>query len=96
MAWMYILRCSDESLYVGCTTDLGTRLRRHAEGEGGSYTAKRLPITLVYSEEFLKINNALTRERQIKRWSAQKKRALISGDFRHLKALARRRRSKKV
>jgi putative endonuclease len=51
VAWVYILQCGDESLYVGSTSNLGERVRMHAEGRGGSHTAARRPVRLVYHEE---------------------------------------------
>ena len=55
----------------------------------------RLPVELVYSEELASLHDARERERQLKRWSAQKKAALISSDLRSLHLLAKRRRAKK-
>jgi len=96
MPWVYMLRCSDESLYVGATTDLTARIRQHEDGEGPCYPAKRRPVTLAYAEELPNLADAISRERQLKRWSAQKKLALISGDLGVLRSLARRRRPKKT
>ena len=50
--YLYILVCSDGSYYVGSTTNLETRLSQHEAGEGGAYTATRLPVRLIYSCEF--------------------------------------------
>ena len=96
MPWVYTLRCSDESLYVGATADLTARIRQLEDGEGPSYTSKRRPVTLAYSEELPNLADATSRERQLKRWSAEKKLALISGDLGVLRSLARRRRPKKT
>ena len=95
MAWVYILRCCDDTLYVGIAADLDRRVKQHQEGIWSSYTSKRLPVTLVYSERAVNMAEAVGRERQLKRWSAQKKAALISGDLRRLHLLAKRRRPKK-
>jgi putative endonuclease len=89
VAWVYILRCSDDSLYVGSTSDLDERLRTHAEGRGGSHTAARRPVRLVYQEQFATLDDARKREHQIKRWSGRKKSALIAGDRTTLKSLSR-------
>jgi predicted GIY-YIG superfamily endonuclease len=89
VAWVYILRCSDGSLYVGSTSDIGERERAHVEGRGGSYTAARRPVLLVYQEQFATLAEARQREQQLKRWSATKKRALIAGDCATLKSLSR-------
>jgi putative endonuclease len=91
MPWVYILRCRDHSLYVGWTADLEARVERHRAGEGGAYTSKRLPVTLVYSEHLVTQNAAVARETQLKRWSAQKKKALIAGDEQRLRRLSKRR-----
>jgi putative endonuclease len=50
MEWVYILRCSDGTLYVGRTSNLTGRVQTHNEGRGGAYTAKRRPVRLLYSE----------------------------------------------
>jgi predicted GIY-YIG superfamily endonuclease len=70
MPWIYILRCGDGSLYVGHTSDIEGRERAHNEGRGGSYTAARRPVTLVYSESLPSLEAARAREAQLKRWSA--------------------------
>jgi putative endonuclease len=79
---------------VEAAADLEARIKEHDEGTGSSYTSKRLPVTLEYSEEYPTMSDAMWRERQIKRWSGQKKAALVSGDVQTLKALAKRRRPK--
>jgi predicted GIY-YIG superfamily endonuclease len=95
VAWVYILRCGDNTLYVGHTTDRDSRLDWHQRGLASNHTSLRLPVELVYSEEFFSLSDARKRERQLKRWSAQKKAALISGDLRSLHLLAKRRRAKR-
>jgi len=52
MPYMYLLRCSDGTTYVGSTWDLERRLGEHQLGLGGAYTSKRLPVELAYCEEF--------------------------------------------
>jgi len=92
-AWLYILRCADGSYYVGTTrTTLEHRIAEHDSGHFGGYTATRRPVTLVYSEWFDRITDAIAAERQIKGWSRAKKEALIRGDLEALKMLARRKR----
>jgi predicted GIY-YIG superfamily endonuclease len=91
MASVYILHCADDSLYVGATTDLASRIADHQAGKGGSYTSRRRPVVLAYSEECSDIRAAVARERQFKMWTRQKKQALIRGDFDSLGKLARRR-----
>ena len=92
-AWMYILKCADGSYYTGSTNNLELRLAQHQIGEGGVYTAKRLPVTLVYSCEFESEHEAFLRERQVKGWSRNKKEALMRGDFESLVELSKSRSS---
>ena len=89
MSFVYILRCCDNSLYVGYTTDLVLRLRKHNEGFASSFTAKRRPVRSVYSETFESLEAAIARERQLKRWTTKKKEALIAGDLTKLRQLSR-------
>jgi putative endonuclease len=86
--YFYILRCSDGSYYVGSTTNLEARIATHKAGEGGDYTARRLPIEIVYAEEFASLHDAFLVERQVKGWSRAKKEALIRRDYKSLPALA--------
>jgi putative endonuclease len=92
--WLYIHHCSDGSYYVGTSRleELKTRVSQYNLGLFGGYTAKRRPVTLVYSAHFDHITDAIACERQIKGWSRAKKEALIRGDFRALPGLSRRRR----
>jgi len=85
--FVYIVRCADQSLYVGQTSDVALRVAKHNDGSGSSYTACRRPVLLQYSEEFATRHEALGRERQIKRWTRRKKEALIAGDLVLLKRL---------
>lgn len=80
MWYIYILRCKDGSLYTGTTTDIPRRVNEHNRSKGGSYTRIRMPVKLVYQEPHPNRSEALKRETQIKRWSKQKKLALIEGD----------------
>ena len=91
MHWIYILKCVDGSFYVGETADLATRVSFHNEGKGGRYTLRRRPVQLVYSEILLTREIAVRRERQLKRWSSEKKEALVAGDLTRLKQLSKRR-----
>ncbi len=75
---VYILQCADGSFYVGLTEDLAWRVARHKGGTAAVWTTCRLPITLVYSEEFDDLESAVAREAQLKGWSRAKKVALIS------------------
>lgn len=90
--FVYILSCSDGTLYVGSTSDIRKRERTHNEGHGAKYTAGRRPVRVVYSETHESRSAALKREAQIKRWSRAKKKALIDGDSKRLHTFAKRRR----
>ena len=81
MSYMYILKCVDCSYYTGSTKDIELRLLQHQNGEGANHTAKRLPVELVYLEEFDRIDEAFYREKQVQGWSRKKKEALINGKF---------------
>jgi putative endonuclease len=87
--WMYILRCSDGALYVGQTDDLEMRMAQHATGALGGYTSERLPVELVFFEEFSSRDEALNRERQVKNWGRSKKEALIARNWSRVSLLAR-------
>ena len=77
--WMYILECADGTYYVGSTIDLQLRLKQHQSGEGANHTKKRLPVKLVYYEEYQRIDEAFYREKQVQGWRRSKKEALIHG-----------------
>jgi len=79
--YVYMLECSDGSLYVGHTEDLTTRLSAHRSRRYSGYTARRLPVRLVFSEPFNSRDEALAAERQIKGWSRAKKLALKRGEW---------------
>lgn len=74
---MYIVECSDSTLYTGVATDIESRMVEHNAGRGAKYTRSRLPVTLVYSEEAEDRSTALRREHAIKRMRAMDKRSLI-------------------
>ena len=84
---VYILRCSDNSLYTGHTNDLPLRIAKHDDGRACAYTVSRRPVRLVHSEEFRSREAAAKRERQLKRWTRAKKEALIAASFELLKRL---------
>src|ERR1700753_3692642 len=91
-ALLYILRCSDGSYYIGTTrTALELRVAQHNAGTFGGYTATRLPVTLVFSQWFDRLTDAIENERKLKKWSRAKKEAFIRGDFVALRQLAARR-----
>ncbi len=92
-AWLYILKCADGSYYTGSTNNLPLRLAEHQVGEGSAYTRGRLPVELVYAQEFSSEHEAFLRERQVKDWSRAKKEALLRGDFEALVELSKSRSS---
>ena len=87
--YLYILLCVDGSFYTGSTNDLERRMLEHQNGEGANHTRKRLPVELVYTEEYPRIDLAYDREQQIKGWSRDKKIALIEGRNGDLPELAK-------
>ena len=78
MNYVYLLRCADDSLYCGWTTDPVRRLNEHNRGLGAKYTRSRLPVKLVYCEAYEERHEALSREWHLKRMSRNEKTALIS------------------
>ena len=89
--YVYMLRCSDDSYYVGLTrAGLDKRIGEHQAGRFPKcYTYKRRPVRLVWSQHFLSLRDAIACERQLKGWRREKKEALIAGDFLALQELAR-------
>jgi putative endonuclease len=72
--FVYILECSDKSLYVGCTNNLEKRLKQHNNSKWGAhYTKIRRPVILKYSENFKTLKEARQREAEIKSWRREKK-----------------------
>lgn len=75
--YLYILRCGDDSLYTGITTDVDRRLAAHRSGKGAKYTRGRGPLSLVYRETCGNHGQALRRELEIKALSREEKLQLI-------------------
>lgn len=75
--FVYLLECSDNSLYCGHTGNLEQRIKQHNAGTGGRYTRARLPAKLVYSEKAFGRKKAMNREREIKQLSRKQKEGLI-------------------
>ena len=90
MAYMYILECADRSLYVGSTRDLEHRLAQHGDGDGSAYTRSRLPVRLLYFEQFDRVADAYRREKQVQGWGRTKRLALIKGDLDKLPGLSKK------
>jgi putative endonuclease len=86
--WMYILECSDGTYYTGSTIDLIRRFKQHMDGDGANHTKKRLPVKLIYFEEFDRIDEAYYREKQVQGWSRKKKEALINSNQKLLPELS--------
>lgn len=77
MNYTYLVECADGSLYCGWTNDLEKRIADHNDGKGGKYTRSRLPVKLVYFEEFETKEEAMSREWHIKELSREEKLKLI-------------------
>ncbi len=90
--YVYILRCADNSLYIGVTNDIDRRFAEHQNGfHPDCYTFTRRPVKLEYVDVTDDVGGAIFREKQLKRWSRKKKEALIREDETELKHLARHR-----
>jgi putative endonuclease len=89
--YVYILRCVNNSLYLGVTDDVEARLELHNQGRGARHTAFNRPVYLVYTEGPLSLNEGIAREAQLKRWSRAKKEALIAGNLSCLHSLSKSR-----
>ncbi len=76
-AYVYIVKCSDNTLYTGWTTNVEARIKVHNSGIGAKYTRGRLPVTLVYWETLDTRSEALSREAVIKKMSKGQKIKLI-------------------
>ena len=87
MWFFYIVRCADDSLYIGETKNIAKRLEDHNRGRGGPHTFKRRPVALAYAEEHPARADCLARERQVKGWTRAKKEALIAGNMSALEKL---------
>jgi predicted GIY-YIG superfamily endonuclease len=86
---LYILECSDKTLYIGQTDNPDERMRQHDVGTADAYTSKRRPLKLLHAEEFESRYDALTMERKLKGWSKAKKLAYIAGDWAAVRILAK-------
>lgn len=81
MNYVYILRCADDTLYTGWTNSLEKRLKAHNSGKGAKYTKSRLPVEIVYFEEFEEKKEAMKREYAIKKLSRGEKLKLIDNNI---------------
>ncbi len=88
---VYILKCADDSYYTGVTNDIERRLKEHKNQlNQDCYTASRLPLELVFTQNFKYIDKAIDFEKQIKSWSRKKKKAIIRGEWNELVGLAKK------
>jgi putative endonuclease len=77
MAFVYLVRCADGSLYCGWTTDVDRRVEAHNAGKASRYTSRRLPVELAYTCEFPDRSAAMREEARIKRLTRSEKLALV-------------------
>lgn len=88
--YVYILKCVDQSYYAGVTNDLDRRLAEHSDGDDqNSYTYKRRPLVLVFSQQFYDVKQAIALEKQLKGRSRKKKEAFIAENWDELKRLSK-------
>lgn len=85
--FMNILECVDGSYYTGSTNNLEKRIKQHNEGKGANHTKKRLPVKLVYYEEYNRLDTAFNREKQVQGRNRMKKEALINNEHTKLPEL---------
>ena len=90
MGFMYILRCSDGSYYVGSTRNIDVRLQQHQSGQGAAYTRGRLPVELVYVLECETVVEAFWFEKKVQKWGRAKREALIDGKQHLLPGLSKK------
>jgi putative endonuclease len=89
--YVYILKCSDNTYYTGFTSNLENRIQQHNQGRHiDSYTYKRRPVELVFYSEFSNVEIAIETEKQLKKWSRVKKKALINNEYEKLPNLAKK------
>jgi putative endonuclease len=93
--YVYILKCSDGSYYVGHTDNIEARVSQHQQGLiKNCYTSTRLPVEVVFVQDFCSRDEAFVAERKIKKWSRKKKEALINKDWQLISLLAKKNFSK--
>lgn len=87
---VYILKCADDSYYVGVTNDIETRVVQHNKGiDTKAYTFRRRPVRVMFQEHFHDVNQAIAFEKQVKGWRRAKKEALINGEWDQLPELSK-------
>ena len=91
----YILKCSDDSYYIGVTNNIERRLKEHENRINPEcYTANRLPVKLVFVQAFQYVDKAIAFEKQIKGWSRKKKEVVIEGNWQKLPELSKNKRNR--
>ena len=80
MPYVYILRCTGNSLYTGVALELDRRLAQHQAGRASRYTRSRLPVALVWCREVDSMSEALREEARIKRLTRPEKESLVAGE----------------
>jgi len=84
MKWsVYVIRCSDNSLYTGIATDIDRRFRQHSEGKGAKYFRARAPLQVVYREENHSRSSAAAREYLIKSMNRAEKELMVLSDLKN-------------
>ncbi|WP_396186019.1 GIY-YIG nuclease family protein [Flavobacterium sp.] len=87
--YVYILKCKDNYLYVGITSDIERRVIEHNAGKyPEAYTHSRRPVRLVFYQDFTEPNQAIEFEKKIKKWSRKKKQCLIDENYDKLQDLS--------
>lgn len=77
MHYVYVLACSDDTLYTGYTTDVERRVAEHDDGDGAKYTRGRTPVALEYVEVFETQADAMAREHELKQLTRTEKKRVI-------------------
>lgn len=85
MFYTYIVECNDKTLYTGYTTDVEARIKTHNSGKGAKYTRSRLPVKLVYFEEYETKSEAMSREFALKKMTRANKLKLIECNQKQIK-----------
>lgn len=78
MHYVYVVECSDGTLYTGYTTDVDRRVGEHNSGEGAKYTRGRTPVSLAHVEEYETRSEAMSREAEVKSMSREEKEELVN------------------
>ena len=75
---LYLVRCADDTIYTGISSDVQSRIDKHNSGRGAKYTQARLPVRLIYSESQPNRISAMKREIEVKKWGRKRKENLAS------------------